>query len=148
MLGSRGRGRVVQGGEVEDFTRRREHEHFGELRFYVPQDILDASFPVSVRGYDRGTVDAYAKRVNRVIAELKVRASPQAAVRHVLEQAEEKVRGLLDAREEAAARDGREHAIRLLDELSAGELPRWTLVDAAWTPNSAAAVSRDNGNRG
>ena len=35
--------------EVEDFTRRREHEHgFGELRFYVPQDILDASFPVSV----------------------------------------------------------------------------------------------------
>ena len=75
---------------------------------YVPQDILDASFPVSVRGYDRGTVDAYAKRVNRVIAELKVRASPQAAVRHALEQAEEKVRGLLDAREAAAARDGRE----------------------------------------
>jgi hypothetical protein len=28
-------------------------------------------------------------------------------------------------------RDGREHAIRLLDELSAGERPRWTLVDAA-----------------
>jgi integrase len=32
------------------------------------------------------------------------------------------------------ARGGREHAIRLLDELSAGERPRWTLVDAAWTP--------------
>jgi integrase len=44
------------------------------------------------------------------------------------------------------ARDGREHAIRLLDELSAGERPRWTLVDAAWTPSSAAAVSEDNGN--
>ena len=43
------------------------------------------------------------------------------------------------------ARDGREHAIRLLDELSAGQRPRWTLVDAAWTPNSASAVSRDNG---
>jgi hypothetical protein len=28
------------------------------------------------------------------------------------------------------ARDGREHAIRLLDELSAGQRPRWTLVDA------------------
>jgi hypothetical protein len=25
---------------------------------------------------------------------------------------------------------GREHAIRLLDELSAGQRPRWTLVDA------------------
>jgi hypothetical protein len=36
------------------------------------------------------------------------------------------------------ARDGREHAIRLLDELSAEERPPWTLVDAAWTPDSAA----------
>lgn len=46
------------------------------------------------------------------------------------------------------ARDGREHAIRLLDELSAGERPRWTLVDAAWTPESTAAVSNDNGSSG
>jgi hypothetical protein len=42
------------------------------------------------------------------------------------------------------ARDGREHAIRLLDELSADQRPRWTLVDAAWTPKLAATVSRDN----
>jgi hypothetical protein len=32
------------------------------------------------------------------------------------------------------ARDGREHAIRLLDELSAGQRPRWMLVDTSWTP--------------
>jgi hypothetical protein len=43
------------------------------------------------------------------------------------------------------ARDGREHAIRLLDELSAGQRPRWTLVDAAWTPTLADAARRDNG---
>jgi hypothetical protein len=43
------------------------------------------------------------------------------------------------------ARDGREHAIRLLDQLSAGERPRWTLVGAAWTPRPAAAAGRDNG---
>jgi integrase len=42
------------------------------------------------------------------------------------------------------ARDGREHAIRLLDELSAGQRPRWTLVDAAWTPEPAFAASADN----
>jgi len=42
------------------------------------------------------------------------------------------------------ARDGREHAIRLLDELSVGQRPRWTLVDAAWTPTLADAASRDN----
>jgi integrase len=46
------------------------------------------------------------------------------------------------------ARDGREHAIRLLDELSAGERPRWTLVDAAWTPKPAAAAIHDNGSGG
>jgi DivIVA domain-containing protein len=75
---------------------------FGELRYYVPQEILDVSFPVSVRGYDRRAVDAYIKRVNRVIAELKVRGSPPAAVRHALEQAEDKVQGLLQAAREAA----------------------------------------------
>ena len=72
------------------------------LRHYVPREILDVSFPVSVRGYDRRAVDAYVERVNRIIAELKVSASPQAAVRHALDQAGEKVEGLLAAAREAA----------------------------------------------
>src|SRR5206468_12808895 len=76
-------------------------QSFGDLQYYVPQDILDVSFPVAVRGYDRRAVDAYIKRVNRVIAELKVRSSPPAAVRHALEQAEDKVQGLLRAAREA-----------------------------------------------
>jgi hypothetical protein len=42
------------------------------------------------------------------------------------------------------ARDGREHAIRLLDELSAGQRPRWTLVDVAWTSKPAVAANLDN----
>jgi hypothetical protein len=46
------------------------------------------------------------------------------------------------------ARDGREHAIRLLDELSAEQRPRSTLVDAAWTSKPTAGVSRDNAGRG
>jgi len=46
------------------------------------------------------------------------------------------------------ARDGREHAIRLLDELSAGQRPRWTLVDAAWTSKAASDARRDNGTTG
>jgi Phage integrase family len=40
------------------------------------------------------------------------------------------------------ARDGREHAIRLLDELSAGQRPRWTLVDAAWTSKPVPAAGK------
>jgi DivIVA domain-containing protein len=75
---------------------------FRDLRQYVPADILDVSFPVSVRGYDRHAVDDHIKRVNRVIAELKVSASPQAAVRHALDVAGEKVDGLLHAAQEAA----------------------------------------------
>jgi DivIVA domain-containing protein len=83
-------------------TAPEQKQSFGALRHYVPQDILDISFPVSVRGYDRRAVDAYIERVNRLIAELKVSASPPAAVRHALEQAGEKVQGLLQAAREAA----------------------------------------------
>jgi DivIVA domain-containing protein len=75
---------------------------FGDMRPYVPADILNVTFPSAVRGYDRGTVDAYVKRVNRVIAELKVSASPPAAVRHALEQAGQQVHGLLQSARETA----------------------------------------------
>ena len=42
------------------------------------------------------------------------------------------------------ARDGREHAIKLLDALNAPEFERWTLVDARWTPKESAGVSAEN----
>jgi hypothetical protein len=42
------------------------------------------------------------------------------------------------------ARDTREHGIRLLDELSTGKRPRWTLVDVAWTPEPAFPASAGN----
>ena len=38
------------------------------------------------------------------------------------------------------ARDGREHAIELLDALNAP----WTLVDAAWTPKPDGRVDAHN----
>ena len=85
-----------------DQSEKPAEQGFGDLQFYVPQDVLDVSFPVTVRGYDRRAVDAYIKRINRVIAELKVRSSPPAAVRHALEQAEDKVQGLLQAARDAA----------------------------------------------
>jgi integrase len=51
---------------------------------------------------------------------------------------------MIDRHDGHLARDGREHAIRLLDELGAGLRPRWPLVDAAWTPDAAAAATVDN----
>jgi DivIVA domain-containing protein len=66
------------------------------------KDIRNVSFPGSVRGYDRNAVDAYVKRVNRVIAELEMRSSPRAAVRHALEQVGEQTSGILQQAREAA----------------------------------------------
>jgi DivIVA domain-containing protein len=88
--------------EVRSPTASDPGQGFGELRHYVPDDILNTRFPASVRGYDRHAVDAYRKRVNRAIAELKVSASPQAAVRHALEQAGQQVHGLLQSARETA----------------------------------------------
>ena len=45
------------------------------------------------------------------------------------------------------ARDGREHAIRLLDQLST-EQPPWALVDARGTLKPAPALNIDNGTAG
>jgi DivIVA domain-containing protein len=68
----------------------------------VPAEIRNVSFPLAVRGYDRGAVDVYIARVNRVIAELEATRSPEAAVRHALAQAEEELNSIVQrGREEA-----------------------------------------------
>jgi DivIVA domain-containing protein len=68
----------------------------------VPAGIRTVSFPVSVRGYDRRAVDAYVTRVNRLIAELEATRSPQATVRHALEQVEEERAAILEQARQAA----------------------------------------------
>jgi hypothetical protein len=42
------------------------------------------------------------------------------------------------------ARDGREHAIKLLDALNAPELDPWTPVDTRWTLKQKNGVKPDN----
>jgi DivIVA domain-containing protein len=68
----------------------------------APREIGDVSFPVSVRGYDRGAVDAYVNRVQHLVAELEVTRSPEAAVKHALEQVGEQTKGLLEQAGETA----------------------------------------------
>jgi DivIVA domain-containing protein len=68
----------------------------------VPAAIRNASFPAAMRGYDRGAVDAYVRRVNRVIAELEVTRSPQAAVRHAVERVSQQTKAVLDEARESA----------------------------------------------
>jgi DivIVA domain-containing protein len=64
----------------------------GELPPRVPAAIRDVSFPTG-RGYDRQAVDAYVNQVNRLIAELEVSRSPQAAVRHALDRVGQQTKG-------------------------------------------------------
>ncbi|MGH3083200.1 MAG: DivIVA domain-containing protein [Gaiellaceae bacterium] len=73
-----------------------------ELPLDVPAEIRNVSFPPSVRGYSRPAVDAYVQRVNRLIAELEVRSSPRAAVRHALNRVSEQVGGILERARESA----------------------------------------------
>src|SRR5919109_5691718 len=68
----------------------------------MARDFRNVSFPGSVRGYDRAAVDAYVEQVNAAIAELEVRSSPRAAVRHALEQVGEQTSGILQRAREAA----------------------------------------------
>src|SRR5207247_4242728 len=68
----------------------------------VPADIRNVSFPAAMRGYDRDAVEAYVRRVNRVIAELEVTRSPQAAVKHAVERVSEQTKTILEEARESA----------------------------------------------
>jgi DivIVA domain-containing protein len=63
----------------------------------VPAEIRDVSFAVSLRGYDRDAVDDYVARVKNLISELEAARSPEAAVRHALEQVAEQTSRVLES---------------------------------------------------
>lgn len=65
-------------------------------------EIAEVSFPVSVRGYDRGAVDAYVSRVQDVVAELEATRSPEAAVKQALAQVGEQTKRILEQAGETA----------------------------------------------
>jgi len=74
----------------------------GKPKSRVPANIRNVSFPTAMRGYDRAAVDAYVRTANRVIAELEVTQSPQAAVRHAVERVSEQTKTILEEARESA----------------------------------------------
>jgi cell division initiation protein len=64
--------------------------------------VRDPDFPVALRGYDREAVDAYVSLVARVVDHLEANRSPQAAVRHALDQVSEETRGILERAHDTA----------------------------------------------
>jgi DivIVA domain-containing protein len=64
--------------------------------------LRQPEFPIALRGYDREAVDAYVDHVGRVIADLEAGRSPQAAIRHALDQVGEETSGILERAHETA----------------------------------------------
>jgi DivIVA domain-containing protein len=64
--------------------------------------VRDVTFPIVLRGYDRETVDAYVREVNRVVDDLEAGRSPQSAIRHALDQVSDETRGILERAHETA----------------------------------------------
>jgi cell division septum initiation protein DivIVA len=110
-----GRGRIGHTRPVADDEAPHEGEEESKLapspeessglayvQARVPEAIRQVSFPSAARGYERRAVDSYVNQVNRLIAELELGRSPQAAVRHALEQVGEQTKGLLHQARETA----------------------------------------------
>jgi DivIVA domain-containing protein len=68
----------------------------------MQEEVREIDFPIALRGYDRAAVDRYVQKVNRLIAELELSASPESAVRHALEEVSEETSGLLQRAYETA----------------------------------------------
>lgn len=66
-------------------------------------EVRDVAFPIALRGYEREAVDAYVKRVNRLISDLEASRSPDAAVRRALEQVGEETSGILQRAQQTAS---------------------------------------------
>ena len=64
--------------------------------------VVNADFPVAMRGYDRLAVDAYVQQTSQLVAELHATRSPEAAVRRALERLGEQISGVLQRAHETA----------------------------------------------
>ncbi len=64
--------------------------------------VVNADFPVAMRGYDRLAVDAYVQQTSQLVAELQATRSPEAAVRRALERLGEQISGVLQRAHETA----------------------------------------------
>ncbi len=66
-------------------------------------EVRDVEFPIALRGYEREAVDAYVKRVNRLVSDLEASRSPDAVVRRALDQVGEETSGILQRAQETAS---------------------------------------------
>ena len=92
-----------------------------ESRGRLARAVREVDFPMALRGYDRDAVDRYVKEVNRVIAELEITSSPEAAIRNALDEVSEETRGLLERANETAEQITARSRARADDRLQLAE---------------------------
>jgi DivIVA domain-containing protein len=102
-----------------------------EERNRLREEVREVDFPIALRGYDRAAVDRYVKEVNRVIAELEITSSPEAAIRHALAEVSEETRGLLERAHETAEQITARSRARADDRLQQAEREAEELRDSA-----------------
>jgi cell division septum initiation protein DivIVA len=96
-----------------------------------PLAIVDADFPVSLRGYDRVAVDEYVRHTRQLVAELQATRSPEAAVRRALERVGEQISGVLQRAHETAEQITAQSRREAEDRLQQARLEGSQIAEAA-----------------
>jgi cell division initiation protein len=94
-------------------------------------DVAAPEFPIGLRGYDRGAVDAYVARVSQLVAELEATRVPEAAIRRALERVGEETSGILKRAHETAHELAARSRIEAEDRLERAREEAETIVTSA-----------------
>jgi uncharacterized protein with HEPN domain len=100
----------------------------------LPDDALalvDADFPLALRGYDRVAVDEYVRQARQLVAELQATRSPEAAVRRALERVGEQIAGILQRAHETAEQITAQSRSEAEDRLQQARIEAAQVADAA-----------------
>ncbi|HEY1715076.1 MAG TPA: DivIVA domain-containing protein [Solirubrobacteraceae bacterium] len=96
-----------------------------------PLALVDADFPLALRGYDRAAVDDYVRQARRLVAELQATRSPEAAVRRALERVGEQISGILQRAHETAEQITAQSRSEAEDRLEQARIEAAQVADAA-----------------
>jgi vacuolar-type H+-ATPase subunit E/Vma4 len=97
----------------------------------VLREVREVDFPVSMRGYERVAVERYVERVTRLITELEMSSSPEAAVRHALDEVSEETRDILQHAHQTADEITARSRSRADDRLEQAEAEALTRLEGA-----------------
>src|SRR5690348_5322702 len=106
----------------------------------ILQDARAVEFSVALRGYDRDQVDRYVEKMSRLITELEMSSSPEAAVRHALDEVSEETREILQRAHQTAEEITARSRAKADDRLQTAERESQELREAA---EAQAAEARE-----